>query len=64
MSWAACATSTPDRRRWPRSWATDRSAQLVVLLTDHDQFDYDMISEAKAVFDTGRRLTGDSVEHL
>ncbi len=40
-------------------------ADLVVLLTDHDEFDYDMVrAEAKAVFDTRRRLTGDRVEHL
>ncbi|HSH60456.1 MAG TPA: UDP binding domain-containing protein [Acidimicrobiales bacterium] len=40
-------------------------ADLVVLLTDHDEFDYDMVtSEAKAVFDSRRRLVGDRVEHL
>jgi UDP-N-acetyl-D-glucosamine dehydrogenase len=41
------------------------AADLVILLTDHDQFDYKMVaSEAKAVFDTRRRLAGDRVEHL
>ncbi len=41
------------------------AADLVVLLTDHDEFDYDMVlSEAKGVFDTRRRLTGDRVELL
>jgi len=40
-------------------------ADLVVLLTDHDGFDYDMVlSKAQAVFDTRRRLTGGRVEHL
>ncbi len=40
-------------------------ADLVVLLTDHDVVDYDVVlAEAKAVFDTRRRLSGDRVEHL
>jgi UDP-N-acetyl-D-glucosamine dehydrogenase len=40
-------------------------ADLVVLLTDHDQFDYDMVvANAKAVFDTRHRLSGAQVEHL
>jgi UDP-N-acetyl-D-glucosamine dehydrogenase len=34
-----------------------RSADLVLLVTDHEEFDYDMVlREAAAVFDTRRRL--------
>lgn len=41
------------------------AADLVVLLTDHDGFDYDVVvSSASAVFDTRRRVYGDCVEHL
>jgi UDP-N-acetyl-D-glucosamine dehydrogenase len=40
-----------------------RSADAVVLLADHDAFDYDLIgSEARYVLDTRRRLRGPSVE--
>ena len=40
-------------------------ADLVVLLTDHDDVDYGMVvREAKAVFDTRHRLSGANVEHL
>jgi UDP-N-acetyl-D-glucosamine dehydrogenase len=41
------------------------AADVVVLLTDHDEFDYELvISSAKAVFDTRRRVFADCVEHL
>lgn len=40
-----------------------RSADAVVLLADHDEFDYDLIgSEAKCLLDTRRRLHGPAVE--
>jgi UDP-N-acetyl-D-glucosamine dehydrogenase len=39
------------------------SADAVVLLADHDQFDYDLIERtAKCLLDTRRRLTGPTVE--
>jgi UDP-N-acetyl-D-glucosamine dehydrogenase len=39
------------------------AADAVVLLADHDEFDYDLIaSEATYVLDTRRRLAGDAVE--
>jgi UDP-N-acetyl-D-glucosamine dehydrogenase len=42
-----------------------RDADLVVLLTDHATFDYDLVQrEAAAVFDTRHRLHGPNVEHL
>ncbi|MDQ1443612.1 MAG: UDP-N-acetyl-D-glucosamine dehydrogenase [Acidimicrobiaceae bacterium] len=41
------------------------AADLVVLLTDHDDFDYDMVaSTAAAVFDTRHRMQGPTVEQL
>ena len=40
-------------------------ADAVVVLTDHDVFDFDAIAEhATYVLDTRRRVTGDRVEHL
>jgi UDP-N-acetyl-D-glucosamine dehydrogenase len=40
-----------------------RSADAVVLLADHDEFDYDLIaSEARCLLDTRRRLHGPAVE--
>jgi UDP-N-acetyl-D-glucosamine dehydrogenase len=40
-----------------------RSADAVVLLTDHDEFDYDLIaSEARCLLDTRRRLHGPAIE--
>jgi UDP-N-acetyl-D-glucosamine dehydrogenase len=40
-----------------------RSADAVVLLADHDEFDYDLIaSEARYLLDTRRRLHGPAVE--
>ena len=40
-----------------------RSADAVVLLADHDEFDYDLIcSEARYVLDTRRRLHGPTIE--
>ncbi|MBG0563936.1 nucleotide sugar dehydrogenase [Actinoplanes aureus] len=40
-----------------------RAADAVVLLADHDEFDYDLIArEAGYVLDTRRRLTGPAVE--
>jgi UDP-N-acetyl-D-glucosamine dehydrogenase len=42
-----------------------RSADAVVVLTDHDSFDWDLVREhAPFVFDTRHRLTGDHVEQL
>jgi UDP-N-acetyl-D-glucosamine dehydrogenase len=42
-----------------------RAADLVVLVTDHDAFDYEMVvREASAVLDTRHRVHGDTVEHL
>lgn len=42
-----------------------RAADLVVVLTDHDGLDYDMVvAEARALLDTRHRLRGDNVEHL
>jgi len=42
-----------------------RDADLVVVLTDHDEFDWDLVaSSASHVFDTRHRLTGPNVEHL
>ena len=41
------------------------AADLVVVLTDHGEFDYEMISgRATAVLDTRRRAFGPDVEHL
>ncbi len=42
-----------------------RAADLVVVLTDHDDVDYRMVvGEARAVLDTRHRLEGPHVEHL
>jgi UDP-N-acetyl-D-glucosamine dehydrogenase len=42
-----------------------READVVVLLTDHDAFDYGMVAtEARVVVDTRHRMHGPSVEHL
>jgi len=42
-----------------------QAADLVVVLTDHDDINYDMvIAEATAVLDTRHRLQGPRVEHL
>jgi UDP-N-acetyl-D-glucosamine dehydrogenase len=42
-----------------------RSADVVVLVTDHDAFDYDAICEHSAfIFDTRNRVTGPNVERL
>ena len=41
------------------------AADVVVLLTDHDDFDYDAIAAgSQYVFDTRRRMVGPNVEHL
>ncbi|HET9442270.1 MAG TPA: nucleotide sugar dehydrogenase, partial [Acidimicrobiales bacterium] len=41
------------------------SADLVVVLTDHDDFDFDLVaSHARLVLDTRRRVRGDQVEYL
>ncbi len=40
------------------------AADLVVLLTDHDDLDYDLLDDARLVFDTRNRLRGGVVEHL
>ena len=41
------------------------AADVVVLLTDHDDFDYDAIAlHSQYVFDTRHRLHGDNVEYL
>jgi UDP-N-acetyl-D-glucosamine dehydrogenase len=42
-----------------------RRADLVVLVTDHDAFDYDLVAtHANAVLDTRHRMDGPNVEHL
>lgn len=42
-----------------------RDADVVVLVTDHDEFDYDLVLEnAKAIFDTRARLSGPNVSRL
>jgi UDP-N-acetyl-D-glucosamine dehydrogenase len=42
-----------------------RTADVVVVLTEHDAFDWDLVqSEASLIFDTRRRLSGDNVEHM
>lgn len=42
-----------------------KSADVVVLLTDHDGFDYELVTtNATAILDTRRRLRGANVEHL
>jgi UDP-N-acetyl-D-glucosamine dehydrogenase len=42
-----------------------RAADAVVLLTDHDAFDFDLVTEhASCVLDTRNRLSGPSVEKL
>jgi nucleotide sugar dehydrogenase len=41
------------------------SADMVVLLTDHDDVDYALVEQhARLAFDTRHRLKGDNVEHL
>jgi UDP-N-acetyl-D-glucosamine dehydrogenase len=41
------------------------AADLVVLVTDHDSFDYDaIVSHSRAVLDTRKRIQGAGVEHL
>jgi nucleotide sugar dehydrogenase len=40
------------------------AADLVVLLTDHDDVDYDLLDQARLVFDTRNRLRGRAVEQL
>jgi UDP-N-acetyl-D-glucosamine dehydrogenase len=41
------------------------AADAVVVLTDHDTFDWDLVRDHAAfVFDTRHRLTGEHVEHL
>jgi UDP-N-acetyl-D-glucosamine dehydrogenase len=42
-----------------------RAADAVVLITDHDGFDYELISEhARFILDTRNRLDGPAVERL
>ena len=42
-----------------------RDADVVVLVTDHDAFPYEMIgSEAKLIFDTRSRMEGPNVNRL
>ena len=52
----------------PRVALTDdelRAADAVLILTDHDAFDYDaVVAAAGYVFDTRRRVTGPDVEQL
>jgi UDP-N-acetyl-D-glucosamine dehydrogenase len=54
---------------WPRVELTDAElvgADLIVVVTDHDDIDYDRVgSRARLVFDTRRRVRpGPTVEHL
>jgi UDP-N-acetyl-D-mannosaminuronate dehydrogenase len=39
-------------------------ADAVVLLTDHDDVDYDLLDQARLVFDTRNRLRVGAVERL
>jgi UDP-N-acetyl-D-mannosaminuronic acid dehydrogenase/UDP-N-acetyl-D-glucosamine dehydrogenase len=48
----------------PLSTAEIAAADIVVLLTDHDDVEYDLLDGAAAVFDTRNRLHGPAVEHL
>ena len=66
------ATLTPE----PASYKVDdliielaprrvRRADAVILVTDHDAFDYDLVTaHAALVLDTRRRLDGPNVEQL
>jgi UDP-N-acetyl-D-glucosamine dehydrogenase len=40
------------------------AADAVVVLTDHDSFDYDALARARYVLDSRNRLTGDNIERL
>ena len=52
-------------RAWSRLRLNLEDADMVVLLTDHDAFDFDEIRQhAKLVFDCRRRLSGANVESL
>ncbi len=52
-------------RRVVTDMATVTDADLVVLLTDHDSFDYEFIvRHAQAVLDTRHRMEGPNVEYL
>ena len=59
-----------DERAWERAFSAAtpdelRAADAVVLVTDHDSFDYALISEhARYILDTRNRLDGPSVERL
>ena len=55
----------PDVRRVDLCAAEVERADAVVLVTDHDAFDYDLITErARYILDTRHRLEGSNVEHL
>ena len=41
-----------------------QAADAVVILTDHDAFDYGALARARYVLDTRNRVTGDNVERL
>ena len=41
-----------------------QAADAVVVLTDHDAFDYEALARARYVLDTRNRLKGDNVERL
>lgn len=50
-------------QRVPLTAEEVRAADAVVILADHDEFDFDLVlSHAAFVFDTRRRLTGPNVE--
>ncbi len=53
-------------RRVDQLTATELAASdAVILLTDHDDFDYDLVeANAGYILDTRHRLTGEGVEHL
>ena len=54
-----------DVRRVELSPAELARADAVVLVTDHDAFDYDLVlAHARYVLDTRHRLEGPRVEHL
>ncbi|HET7477333.1 MAG TPA: nucleotide sugar dehydrogenase, partial [Dermatophilaceae bacterium] len=51
-------------RRVPLTPAEVDRADVVVLVTDHDAFDLDLLADAAYVLDTRHRVEGEHVEHL
>ncbi|HEX9992051.1 MAG TPA: nucleotide sugar dehydrogenase [Acidimicrobiales bacterium] len=58
-------TTSRAARRVQLSAEEVEAADAVVIVTDHDAFDYDLVlAHASYVFDTRHRVEGDRVEHL